>query len=102
MKAQITLATALATLSLAALTAGSAEAKIVCRNGYQMVNGSPLATPYCQDNLVGAVARERGIKVSDAEIRDNPNTKRYVCQLIGRDNRTYMACINAYGARRGF
>ena len=92
----------LAALALPLLLALPAEARIACQNGYQMVNGSALATPYCQDNLVGAVARQYGIKVSDEEIRNNPNTKRYVCQMIGRDNRTYQACINSYGVRRGF
>lgn len=94
--------TTFAALVLPLLLALPAEARIACKNGYQMVNGTPLATPYCQDNLVGEVARQYGIKVSDAEIRNNPNTKRYVCQMIGRDNRTYMACINSFGARRGF
>jgi hypothetical protein len=79
-----------------------AEARIRCVNGNQIVNGSPLATPYCQDELVAQVARERGIKVSAAAIRENPNLKRNVCQHVGRDNRIYIACIdaNSVGGRR--
>jgi hypothetical protein len=75
--------------------AGPAEARIKCVNGYQIVNGSPIATPYCQDELVAHVARGYGIKVSAATIRNNPNIKRDVCRNIGRDNRIFIACIDA-------
>lgn len=79
-----------------------AAARIKCVNGNQIVNGSPIATPYCQDELVAAVARSRGIKVSASEIRNNPNLKRNVCQHVGRDNRIFIACIDANSVRRGF
>ena len=46
------------------------------------------------------VARERGVKVSANEIRNNPNLKRNVCQHVGRDNRIYMACIDANSVGR--
>ncbi|MDQ8700798.1 hypothetical protein [Hyphomicrobium sp. LHD-15] len=80
-----------------------AEARIRCVDGYQIVNGSQIATPYCQDEMVARVARERGIKVSAAAIRENPNLKRNICQHIGRDNRIHLACIDANSVgRRGF
>jgi hypothetical protein len=79
-----------------------AVAGIKCVNGNQIVNGSPIATPYCQDELVAKVAQSRGIKVSAAQIRNNPNIKRNVCQHVGRDNRIYIACIDANSVRRGF
>lgn len=80
-----------------------AEARIRCVSGNQIVNGVPLATPYCQDELVAQVARQRGIKVSADEIRNNPNLKRNVCQHVGRDNRIHIACIDANSVgRRGF
>ena len=41
--------------------AAPAEAKIVCVKGYQIVNGSPIATPYCQDTLVAQVAAEHDL-----------------------------------------
>lgn len=88
---------------LAALSAAPAEARIACSKGFQAVNGSPIATPYCQDQYVAQVARTYGIKVSDEAIRNNPNLKRNVCQTIGRDNRIFLACIDANsGGRRGF
>jgi hypothetical protein len=85
------------------LTAPAAEARIVCNEGFQTVGGSQLATPYCQDNYVGEVARRYGIKVSNVAIRENPNVKRHVCNLIGRDIRVSLTCsdANSYG-RRGY
>jgi hypothetical protein len=77
-----------------------AEAGIKCVDGMQIVNGSPIATPYCQDELVAVVARERGWKVSAAAIRNNPNLKRNVCQHVGRDNRIFIACIDANSVGR--
>lgn len=88
---------------LAAVWAAPAAAGIDCRNGYQSVQGNLLATPYCQDKLLASVAREYGSRVSFAEIRDNPNAKRDVCRLVGRDIRVYENCdtVNPNG-RRGF
>ncbi len=71
-------------------------------NGYQIVNGSPIATPYCQDTLVAQVAREHGFKVSDAAVLNNPNTKRNVCQFVGRDIRLTTACVDANSQGRRF
>ncbi len=88
-------------LPFAALAwAHPAQAGIKCVNGNQLVNGSLIATPYCQDALVAQVARERGMKVSAAEIRNNPNLKRNVCQFVGRDIRIYIACIDANSVGR--
>lgn len=85
----------------ALLGSAPADARIKCVDGNQIVSGSPIATPYCQDELVAKVAREHGMKVSAASIRNNPNLKRNVCQLVGRDNRIYIACIdtNSVGRR---
>lgn len=81
-------------------SAAPAEARIRCVDGFQIVNGSPIATPYCQDELVAQVARERGMKVSAAAIRNNPNLKRNVCAFVGRDNRIHIACIDANSVGR--
>ena len=89
--------------ALLAAAALPAQARIACKNGFQMVNGSWIATPYCQDALVGSVARAHGVKVSDAAIMSNPNTKRNVCQFVGRDIRLTTACVDANSqGRRGF
>lgn len=94
----------LAIAAWAACLAGpSAEAAIKCIDGAQVVGGQLLITPYCQDKLLADVARGHGLKVSFAQIRNNPNTKRYVCALVGRDIRVQQTCIDAgIVGRRGF
>jgi hypothetical protein len=95
---------ALAPLALAAVAMSApAEAAIKCRNGAQLVSGSYIVTPYCQDKLLAQVAREYGFKTSFAEIRSNPNAKRNICVFVGRDIRVFENCqtVNPTG-RRGF
>ncbi len=77
-----------------------AMAGIRCVNGNQVVNGSLLATPYCQDLLLYKVARQYGVKTSKTEILYNPNHKRNVCQFVGRDIRVHQACIDANSVGR--
>ena len=84
----------------AALT--PAHAAIKCFDGYQKVQGNLLATPYCQDDLLATVARQYGMKASAAAIRDNPNYKREICRLVGRDIRISDTCnsVNPNGRFR--
>lgn len=92
-----------AVAAFVAIGAAPAEAKIRCHEGFQNVSGAQLATPYCQDLYVAQVARTYGIKVSDEAVRNNPSVKRNVCQMIGRDNRVHIACVDANSVgRRGF
>lgn len=95
-----------ALLLAAAAVAGStlqAEAAITCRNGAQLVSGSYIITPYCQDKLLAQVARQYGSRASFAQIRDNPNIKRHVCRLVGRDIRVFENCITVNpNGRRAF
>ena len=42
-----------------------AEAHIVCHDGFQVVNGREISTPYCNDNYLAAVARQYGVKATD-------------------------------------
>lgn len=93
------LGAALAAFAVLAVSA-PAEARIKCVNGDQIVNGTRIATPYCQDELVARVAREHGMQVSAAKVRNNPNYKRHVCQFVGRDIRIYQACIDANSVGR--
>ena len=76
-------------------------AAIECQNGFQRVQGSYLATPYCQDALLATVARQFGMKVSAYEIRENPNYKRHVCRLVGRDIRVQETCMEVNPNSRG-
>lgn len=82
--------------------APTADARIKCVNGNQIVQGSPLSTPYCQDELVAQVAREHGMRVSGAAVRNNPNVKRDVCRFVGRDIRIQLACVDSNMGRRRF
>jgi hypothetical protein len=81
--------------------ASTAEAKIVCRDGYQRVKGQDIATPYCQDKLVAQVARQYGSRVSDNSVLYNPAAKEEVCRFVGHDIRLTTACSD-YNDRRRF
>ncbi len=84
---------AVAVASLQALTTVAAEAKIKCDGPYQLTGGNTIRTPYCEDNYLASVAREYGMGVSGAEIRQSYNTKKRVCQVIRHDSRVSEICI---------
>lgn len=91
-----------AAFSVTILTAAPAAA-IECKDGYQRVQGNDIATPYCQDELLAKVARSYGMRAPAAEIRNNPNFKREVCRIVGRDIRVQLTCLDSnYTGRRGF
>ncbi len=60
---------------LAVIQVSPAEARIRCVDEFQIVNGSRILTPYCQDNYLAKVARTYGQKVSAASVRNNPTVK---------------------------
>lgn len=92
---------ALAGFGLMPLAASAAA--ITCKGGFQLVQGNYIATPYCQDAQIASVAREYGIRVSAALIRENPYEKREVCRFVGQDIRVRPACIEAgSNGRRGY
>jgi hypothetical protein len=62
-----------------------AIARIVCRDGFQVVNGREISTPNCNDNYLAAVARQYGVKATDEEVRNNPSLKDRICRLAGSD-----------------
>jgi hypothetical protein len=72
--------------------APAAEAEIKCKNGFQLVQGSLLSTPYCQDALVAKVAHEYGFSATAAEVRSNPMFKQRLCRFIGQDIRIKETC----------
>ncbi len=91
-------ATAIAVVASAA----GAEAKILCNEDFQVVQGNEISTPYCRDNYLARVARGYGVRVSDAEIRNNPARKGEVCRLIGHDIRAQSACASESSRGRRF
>jgi len=74
----------------AAVTPASA---ITCKGNYQVQkDGSQIATPYCQDNYLAAVANEHGMRVSAGAVRANPSVKERACRFVGDDNRVRDTC----------
>jgi hypothetical protein len=93
---------ALSTALFALMAAAPAAAKIECRDNFPVTKENGLiSTPYCEDQQIARVARSYGYDVSDAEVHNNPNTKVYLCQIIGNDNRLKGSC-GAYAQPRGF
>ena len=89
-------------VTIVAASAGVTPAQAIsCKDGYQLVQGNYLSTPYCRDALVAVVAREYGMHVSASEIRENPNYKRRVCRFVGNDIRVQESCIIVNPSRRG-
>jgi hypothetical protein len=91
----------LAAAGVLVIGCAAAQAKIVCNGDYQVVNGSEISTPYCSDGYVAAVARQRGMRVSDAEVRNNPGKKDEICRWIGFDSRIRSYCNPDDGRGRG-
>lgn len=83
------------------LLASPAMARIECRGNFQISKYGPISTPYCEERQIARVARSYGYAVTDEEVRNNPNTKVYLCQIIGGDNRLKGSCAG-YANPRGF
>lgn len=100
MHKRILTAVTLATAAFAASMSGAAapaEAGIVCRDGFQVVQGQAIATPYCKNSQLAQVARRYGLNVSEADIRRNPAFKNQICMKVGHDIRAQGACGSASG-----
>ena len=82
------------------LAGSSADATIVCNEGFQLSGGREISTPYCNDNYVAEVARMHGVRVSNEEIRNNPARKDEVCRFVGHDPRISNYCDNDDGGSR--
>ena len=90
----------IATSLFALLATSPATARIECRGNFQITKHGPISTPYCEEKQIARVARSYGYAVTDAEVRNNPNTKVYLCQMFGKDNRLKGSC-GAYSEPRG-
>ena len=80
-----------------------AAAKIQCEGNFQMSKYGPIATPYCEEEQIAKVARTYGSKVTGSQVRNDPLTKVYLCQLYGHDVRLKGSCAgyspDSYGRR---
>ena len=95
MKRTATLLMALSGASLLACSmAAPASAAIDCKGRLQYnsaVDGW-IVSSYCSDNLIAAVARASGMKVTDRDIRRNPSLKDEACRFAGSDIRIRDLC----------
>jgi hypothetical protein len=90
---------------MAGAALSGAEARIICDGSYQIVQGRPIATPYCRDQNLAIVARSYGIRVSAERMRHDESAKADVCRFIGNDIRVREACqpyLPDAGRRRPF
>jgi hypothetical protein len=87
----------LAAAALLALAwSAPASARIQCKGNFQVTQQGLIATPYCEEEQIARVARSYGWRGTAAEVQNNPNTKVYLCQRFGGDNRLKGSC-GAYG-----
>ena len=84
----------LAGLLMAGLAA-PAGAAIQCKNGlqYNTAANGWISSPYCGDEYVAEIARQRGMKVSGSDLRQNPSLKAEVCRFASSDIRINHLCI---------
>jgi hypothetical protein len=92
---------ALTTALFTLIAVSPAAARIECRDNFQVTKHGLTSTPYCEERQITRVARSYGFAVTDAEVRNNPNTKVYLCQVIGNDVRLKGSCAG-YAEPRGF
>jgi hypothetical protein len=78
------------------LSSLGSEARVKCREGFQIVNGREIATPYCTDAYIAQLAREYGLKASAERVRNSPSFRDELCRWIGSDVRIREDC-NMYG-----
>jgi len=75
--------------------ASQAEAAILCEGNFQILSGTAISTPYCQDENLAAVERKQGIGVSGEAVRRSPDAKRQACTNASTTNET--ACADYLG-----
>lgn len=97
----LSMSTAALLIALVMTLAPQAGAEIVCKDGYQAVNGAEISTPYCNDQHLAKLAQARGSKVTAAEIRNNPNTKESVCAFMGTVGAAASYCNDRGGDSGG-
>jgi hypothetical protein len=90
---QVTLASTVLAAAVLVVPFGTAQARIACDGNFQIVQGSPIATPYCQEHNLARVAQGYGMKVSFDSIRRSESVKAEVCRTIGHDNRVRDTCL---------
>jgi hypothetical protein len=79
--------------SLMALSAAAHAGGACTSEGYRKLwSGDRVPTAACQANLLGRVARDHGLRVSDSKIRRHPEVRERICETVGHDGRLAIAC----------
>jgi len=80
-------------VALLTLVAGSpAEARIQCKGNFQVTKYGLIATPYCEEQQIAAVAQSYGVRLTADQVRRNPLTKVKLCYRFGGDVRLKGSC----------
>lgn len=85
----------------AALYSPAAQAAITCKDGFQKSAEGWISTPYCNDAHLAQIARSRGVKVSDNEMRQNPARKYEICRFLSGNVAARDYCPDEGGSDRG-
>jgi hypothetical protein len=75
-------------------SASPSMAAIVCSGNFQIVNGKPVSTPFCQDEELAASLRRQGERVSGDAIRNSTELRTEACALTG-PNSTSPVCADS-------
>jgi hypothetical protein len=73
------------------LIASQAQAAILCEGNFQILKGTAISTPYCQDENLAAIERTQGVRISGDAIREKPEVKHQACVNASSANETSCA-----------
>ncbi|WP_333794814.1 hypothetical protein [Hyphomicrobium sp.] len=82
-------------------TVSPAEARIVCKDGFQLSGGAWISTPYCNDEYLATVARRHGVNVSGNELRSDQGAKDEVCRFLSGNPTARDYCPDDGSSSRG-
>jgi len=92
MNANIGLAGVAGAIFLAFAASGPAEARMQCKGSFQVTKYGLIATPYCEEQQIAAVAQSYGVRVTADQVRRDPLTKVKLCYRFGGDVRLKGSC----------
>lgn len=82
MRSPLSLLALAAVILPAVVMVPAAEARIVCKDGFQLSDGAWISTPYCNDEYLAQVARRHGDNVSGSQLRADQGAKDEVCRFL--------------------
>ena len=79
----------------------SGGSAVQCKGNFQVTKYGLIATPYCEEQQIAAVARSYGVRVTDEEMRRDPLNKVKLCYRFGGDVRDPVALTRQSNIARG-